>query len=315
MFTSARIQRFQSLHDVEVDLAPLTVIVGASNSGKSAFLRALRALVFNVNSPNVVTLGEKSTEIRLDREDKQWVTLERGKALSTYTLGSPESSEEYVKSGVSVPDPVSAFFRAPTTPDGEPYNFSFQFDNPFLLDTSGSKVAKVLGDLSNVTVLLDAAREANRRKLDVNGRLKIRKEDVQTAKERLKDYADLPAKKAALATAKEALDAAHADVTRYERLRYIVESLEASASGYRTLMGTLPAIPDDEIIADATNAVTRAYALFTTIQKIELEASLAKGAMADREALEESIHELEVQHHALLVESGACPTCGQEVSA
>jgi len=41
MFRHIRIRNFKSLADVSVDLAPLTVLVGANGSGKSSFLQAV----------------------------------------------------------------------------------------------------------------------------------------------------------------------------------------------------------------------------------------------------------------------------------
>jgi predicted ATPase len=44
MISRIRIQNFRSLIDVEVNLEPLTVLIGRSGTGKSNFVGAIRAL-------------------------------------------------------------------------------------------------------------------------------------------------------------------------------------------------------------------------------------------------------------------------------
>ena len=58
MIERVHIQGFQSLADVDLELGGFTVIQGKSNSGKSAFIRALRAVVTNAGN---VALTNKAT--------------------------------------------------------------------------------------------------------------------------------------------------------------------------------------------------------------------------------------------------------------
>lgn len=44
IWQSIRVQGFQSLYDVSLDLGGFTVIVGPSSSGKSAFIRSVKAV-------------------------------------------------------------------------------------------------------------------------------------------------------------------------------------------------------------------------------------------------------------------------------
>lgn len=40
-----RIKNFRSLRNIEVDLRPVTLLVGANNAGKTTFLRALNTVL------------------------------------------------------------------------------------------------------------------------------------------------------------------------------------------------------------------------------------------------------------------------------
>jgi len=47
MIDKVRIKNFRSLRDIEVNLTPITILVGANNSGKTTFLRALNVVLGN----------------------------------------------------------------------------------------------------------------------------------------------------------------------------------------------------------------------------------------------------------------------------
>ena len=78
-------------------------------------------------------------------------------------------------------------------------NFAQQFDMPFLLDDSGSKVAKILGEITNVNVLYAANRQANGLKAIATKTLAVRKQDLEDQKGLLAGFASLPAEKVRLA--------------------------------------------------------------------------------------------------------------------
>src|SRR5436190_264824 len=52
MIHSIRIQNFRSLVDVTVELAPVTVLIGRSGTGKSNFVQAIRFLRDSLTSRN-----------------------------------------------------------------------------------------------------------------------------------------------------------------------------------------------------------------------------------------------------------------------
>ena len=184
VLTKLSIRHYQSLAEVDLDLAPLTVVVGASSSGKSALIRAIRTLASNTRGSGYVTRGAKRSVITASFDDGLQVELRRGgKTGDGYTLAAPDAdSIKFTKIGTSVPEQVSA---ALAIAPGAELNVAAQFDRPFLLDATGSSVARALGDLTNVAVLYSAAREANRRRLAHSGELTTRRRDLVAVDEQL----------------------------------------------------------------------------------------------------------------------------------
>jgi putative ATP-dependent endonuclease of OLD family len=74
LIDKVRISNYRSLHKVEIDLAPVTLLIGANNSGKTSFLRALN-LALGIGPKRVATedfyikkdeVNNKGKEILLD---------------------------------------------------------------------------------------------------------------------------------------------------------------------------------------------------------------------------------------------------------
>ncbi len=309
---------FQSLAKADISLGKFTVIVGPSNSGKSALLRALKAVVRNVNSPSSVRAGKGAFTSAITF-DKTTVSIERGKSQSTYRVILPDGSEDlFTKSGRAVPEEIQGLMKLPD-PDGPDLTFSSQIDPPFLLSETGSTVAKVLGDLTNVSRLHAAAREANRRRLDASKTGEIRKRDaVAMAAQLHADFSDLPATAAALKDARASLEAVRGDAKTVETIeQYLdrIEVFEASESDLRTRLGELPEPADIEAEAErAGDLMAQRAALVDLLTDLSRYVQAEDSFVSEIEKMKVEEHELESAHQAALKEVGVCPTCNQKVA-
>ena len=199
MIENISVQDFQSIEFGKVDLGKFTVFTGPSSSGKSAFLRALHGLTRNSFNPSQVRLGQSVTTVSATVDGRK-VEAIRGKSKSTYKL----DDEEYTKAGRAVPEDVEAVLSMPLVADLES-SFATQFDKPYLIADPGSTGAKVLGTLTNVSVLHDGMREANRRKLSINAEIKVRKADLEADNAEVEQYLDLPILEESISKAEDAL--------------------------------------------------------------------------------------------------------------
>lgn len=248
------IQGFQSLHSVDLELGPLTVIVGPSSSGKSALVRALAALHHNVRGTSFITHGFQTAKIAATLGDGTTVMLSRSTTASSkhnaYALQhsaglhAPEGFQGdpppivFTKLNGEVPEEVRALL--PAIPD---LTFASQFDKPYLLDATPGDVARTLASLTNVHVILSAAREANRQRLATAATLKTRQGDLSDIEARTEEFRALAARRKAQDTARTLTEQATALAAQIDTLATGVARIrqaEESATHHARVLLTLP---------------------------------------------------------------------------
>lgn len=307
--SEVQIRNYQSLRKIDLELGAFTVIVGASSSGKSAFIRALRALVSNQRGTAFITQGERNMSIT--------AFTDRGKVILKRSIGTngneyiihPVNGEDkkFTKLSGSVPDEVSDFIGIQSK---DPLNFSSQFDKPFLLDESPAEVARILGALTNSHIVSNAAREANRLKLSASGKLSVRKEDLEQAVERLATLTAWEVHRESVTAAESLLERAQelaSELASLDKMKERVGTLSAKLKRAKALSEIT--VPD----------LTEAKAVHDELKKLKsLQDDLddTSARLKDKKALVKSLNEKALQaskdHTSLLTELGICPTCGQE---
>jgi DNA repair ATPase RecN len=316
MLTRIEISGYQSLKRARIPLGRFTVITGPSGSGKSGTLRAVQLAARNASGASYVTRGAAHCAVALIEEDgprSRAVLIRRG-ARSTagdfYRLQARgpdgKSSKDYTKLGGKVPDKVAEALRL-----GD-LNFAGQFAGPFLLAETGTEVARVLGELTNVSMVLRAAAEAGR----------VRKQlerDARTAAVLLEsllglqqDYAGLDGQRAAIAEAEQALDGIEAGRARVLRLWQLADRLEAAAAAAEQAAAAAVAAapPDLARLEQGLAKLTRLRALDAAYAEADQAVTYWAGEARAAAGREEAAH---AAVHSALVAAGQCPLCGQEV--
>lgn len=302
------VHNFQSLKSVDITLGKLTVVVGPSSSGKTALMRALKALASNVRGSSFITQGAKKASISAHTANEV-ITLERSEAGGTYKLSLNGADKVYTKLGGAVPEDITrALNLQPITTESSSINFAGQFDRPYLLDDSGATVARVLGELTNVSTIFAAVREANRRRSAASSTLKTRKADFEGLKDQAMKFKALPQQQEAIKAAEKAYERAvdiQGSLTRLEQMLDTVETAELLLS-----QAVIPDVPDIDDVIDRYEEMSYFKNLVVEWQKREKAC-----AKAEEEILQASDaeHSAQDQLHAKLVELGQCPTCGSEI--
>lgn len=295
MIESIHVQHFQSLHDVTLELAPFTVVVGPSSVGKSALLRALQTVIANRRGSAFISQGERIASITV-KTSHGTVTLQRGRGTSdnSYTVIpndpahplSPQTT--YSKLGGDVPIEVSRFLGIDPK---DPIAFASQFDKPYLLDDSPAEIARTLGSLTNATVMLEGARESNRRKLAAKSTLTTRTGDLEAIKERIPGYRALKGQEEALTAAEAAIERARAIEADVESLGRAIEAYEVNSSRVEALAGAADfEVPSEETLLEAA----RAYLSFRKSLEELVRATQAEQATAT-ELGAATIHQTEAE--------------------
>lgn len=164
------LESFQSHSKTKIDLpgpGQVCVIVGPTDSGKTAIVRALRLLMYNTPTGlDYVQVGKTTATVAVELNDGTKVARERGKSVNRYRIArpggtSPQTLEGF---GTSVPFEVHELTGVRTVSIGEALdlalNLSEQLDGPFLGNktVSGPARAKVLGALANTEEVDEAHR-------------------------------------------------------------------------------------------------------------------------------------------------------------
>lgn len=193
MITSVAVQDFQSLRDVELELGAFTVVVGPSNTGKSALLRALNALFFNQAGAEFISRGSKLCRVKVDFAEGaslQWDKASSGTAA--YVLTDTDSAEQqFTKIGREIPDPVLRALNVRRIDiDGTRLTpqVARQFDSPFLLAETSTKAARVLANVTKLDVLLNALVAARRDASRQQSALTQVQKQIATKEELLADF-------------------------------------------------------------------------------------------------------------------------------
>lgn len=315
MITRLQVKAFQSLTDVDLKFGKFTVIVGQTSSGKSAVVRALRTVARNANGNSFVTIGKKASNIIVETDDGYAVQLDRGKGISEYRVRSLDGStmeETYTKAGTNTPDAVNKILRFATGADGDLLAVAGQFDKPFLLDAASTQVAKILGDLTNVTIIYGAQREANRLKLAANSSLKIRTKDLEDLRTRAKSFSGLKERVALLDRLTAEAAAVDSEARELEQAANTFNNFIVARKAYERLEASAPpSVSFDDAELDKLERVAavikEAEAHLNTIRQLAQRIEISDQERND--AFTAAAATLAEEEH-MLAEAGVCPLCG-----
>jgi len=155
---SIYIEDFQSHAKTKINLAGpggVTIIVGPTDSGKTAIVRGLRWLFYNVpQGTDFIKVGKHTATVALELSNGIKVVRERSKSANRYRIAKPGSSPitlEGFRNSVPVEIQELTGVRNVAIGDMElALNLSEQLDGPFLgqKQMSGPARAKILGKLA-----------------------------------------------------------------------------------------------------------------------------------------------------------------------
>ncbi len=307
------VYNFQSLDRARIPLGKFTVVTGPTGAGKSGLLRALRLLVFNAPGTAYIRQGSSVCKVATGDQDSGWaISIERrttrGKDAYRIAHEGPEGHgvAEYTKLGGGVPEDVSGILALTEL------NFASQFDRPYLLDETGTAIARTLGKLTNVTVVLRAAQEAGRLRKEVTRDLKGAEARLAALEEQAQGFAGLKERREAISKAEARVVSVQLIEQNLEKLRALCTRLDAAHVVLTTAAEvaeswTVPSLEKlDALEARYARARMLADDLLEQGQTVKLW-----NARASAEArLEEDLHQA---IHAVLVAAGQCPLCGQLV--
>lgn len=307
MITDIVIEDYQAIKRADLALGQFTVVTGPTGSGKSAVIRAMKLVAFNARGTTYVRHGATTCRAVLGfAEETLAVAITRGgRGKDSYRIATAGPVVvELTKLAGAVPEEVSRLLKL------SDLNFAGQFDRPYLLAETGSTVARVLGELTNVTLVFDAAREANRRRLEIARDLKAAEASVERLKDQALAYRGLKERRTAAFEAREHLDCMRQITQRVVRLSELASGCEHWRQVLSKAEASVIEVPSADTLDTMMARIARLRSLYAQHGEA-VRAARTWEKTADAEARGESAaHEA---LHEALVAAGVCPTCGQRV--
>ena len=146
MIKSVSIQNFEAHEDTTIHFMDgMNSIVGLSNSGKSAIIRALMVVVDNEWSKEMVRTGYEFCRVKVETE-RGWVEAERGEKVNRWRCKEGDNEIQlFQKVGTSVPELATKILGMGKRERGngisELPNFQTQLEKHYMLAEVGDKKA------------------------------------------------------------------------------------------------------------------------------------------------------------------------------
>lgn len=191
------VRNFQSIEKALFQIDGFTVVVGRSNIGKSALVRAVKAALTGASANSFVRHGPSclrklkqaktckcytSVHLRSDGFDLLW---EKGDAINRYTY----NGVVYDKAERGTPEFLQPDFATVKVGDRqELLQVADQFSPIFLLDQTGGAVADTLSDVARLDRINAAMRLVEKDRKEAVSTRKVREKDVQVLRGRLDTY-------------------------------------------------------------------------------------------------------------------------------
>lgn len=178
------IENFQSIEDLSLEVKGFTVIVGKSNLGKSAVIRAIDGVLTNLAGQYFVRHGAKHAQVTLSYQGHE-IVWSKGSGLNQYQV----NGETLDGVGRNSPELLKVLGFKPLTLSRQSMSVQVatQFDPLFLVGQEGSVVAEALSDVDRVHVLQAAQKEVDKDRRQNRSKSKIREEDLSNVKQEIQD--------------------------------------------------------------------------------------------------------------------------------
>lgn len=189
MIKRIHIKNFQSLKDVEIHTGNVTVIKGTSDTGKSAFIRALNSLLTGHLPAHFIRSGTHEASVLVETDDG-YIEVSRAKGGSTvFNINGTEFSK--LGMGV-VPEEMWNFIGNPEIKVDKDLkvilNIQEQHKSMFLIqNTPATEVAKVMGFISKLNLLYVALRSMINQESNLKSSIMSDEAELKPIQERLKN--------------------------------------------------------------------------------------------------------------------------------
>ncbi len=186
MIRSLHLLNFQSHKASHLEFDPgMNIVIGPSDSGKTAIIRALRWLVWNRPSGDSIRStwgGETRVEVSIDE-----IKIERIKVKSgdMYVLRNEQNVQDFKAFRTDVPSEISQALNL------NGVNLQQQMDSPFLLSDTSGEVAKHFNKVAHLDQIDSGLKNVQSWLREIDRTISSKEEQLIQAGEDLKEFEHL----------------------------------------------------------------------------------------------------------------------------
>lgn len=287
------LENFQSHKNTEMEFGPdLNVIVGPSDSGKSAIIRGLKWVMYNEPSGDFfIREGEKECRVTLELSDGTLLQRYRTKSKNGYKLIDNSGNENiYEGIGLTVPQEiidVTGIRKIKLDTDSEnAINLGEQLEGAFLLTEKASTRANAIGRLVGVDIVDDALRDVLRDIRSLNQTRKQKEETLQITNDKLSQFDYIDEIKETYSKASSLMEQVHSLNGRIEKL----EGINRNLTGLSVeIFNNNAVLKDLENITEAETRLVSLKSKLDILSTYDRISKLYRENMIDRDKLKNTI--------------------------
>lgn len=183
---------FQDHADTTINLTNgINLIIGSSDAGKSAILRALNYVFHNsLKGENFIRVGTDECTVRVKFSDGIEVSRVKGGDTNSYVLKDIDGNyHTFSKVGTSVPEPVkNALGQPPLDDKKKPISYADQMSSLFLVDLSPTDLPRTLSELTGTHNLQNAAESLQKNSRSYDRIIKEKSDKIDKLNKDLEQY-------------------------------------------------------------------------------------------------------------------------------
>jgi len=183
MINELYIENFQSHKESILEFSQgMNLIVGQSDSGKTAILRALKWLITNrPGGDEFRSTWGGDTSVSIATKEGQTISRNKSKALNSYML----NDQEFVAFGQDVPDEIREVLNM------DAVNLQEQMDSPFLLSETSGSVAAHFNKVANLELIDSTLNNVQKEINKLTKTISFNSDEIEAKKEQLTDFIDI----------------------------------------------------------------------------------------------------------------------------
>lgn len=191
MINKIELQNFQSHQNTALQFHPnINIIIGQSDSGKTAILRALRWVLFNKPQGEALRSSWGGVTLVTAQIDENYISRIRSDTKNSYKV----NEQELKAIGADVPEHIKKIFNM------NDLNFQHQLDQPFLLSDTPGSVATHFNKIARLEMIDTAVQSVSKWLRSISQEFDRQHANKKTYQTQLENFNFLPEMEQAVVT-------------------------------------------------------------------------------------------------------------------